>query len=91
MPYKDKDKEREYHKVYGRQYRIDNREKLRVKMKLYSRQPENIDRKKEYARKYRELNRDRINSTMREYRKEHPEYQLRAVESNRAWRREWMD
>jgi len=82
MPYKDKEKGKEYHK----QYRIDNRERRReynkkwrkdnpekAKESNYLRCKKNPERIKEIEKRYREKNRDRIRERDKLYCKNNPE------------------
>lgn len=80
MPYKDKQKAKEYQQ----QYRVKHADQLRARMKEYRQRPEVSARAKEYQREYIKENRDKHNADAREWTRTHPHY---GVISNRNYRR----
>jgi hypothetical protein len=53
MPYKDKEKRKEYHKAYGKKWRSKNRKRLTLYQRIYRKtHPEYHKKELEYHRKY---------------------------------------
>jgi hypothetical protein len=52
MPYKDKEKEREYQKAYRQN--PENKEKIKESKKKYANKPEKKEKKKEYLKEYQQ-------------------------------------
>ena len=80
MPFKDKEKEKEYNKQYyqknkekekeyQKKYYQENKEKNKDKMKIY--RQENKDKIKEQQKIYRQENKDKIKEKMKIYRQEY--------------------
>ena len=64
-----------------KEYRRDNREKIKEKVKEYRKN--NSDKNKEYMRKYREANKDAINQKRKEYREKNKEHMKEYYEANK--------
>ena len=87
MPYKDKEKQKEYIRRYHKEYReeiIEKRKgyfkkywlKNREKGLAYSREyyKNNLEKEKEYQRQYYDKNREKMLAYSKKYREEHKEY-----------------
>lgn len=66
MPFKDKEKDKEYHKKYGADYYQKNKDKWRLLSKNWRKN--NLERAREYVRKYYDKNRAKISELNRLFR-----------------------
>jgi hypothetical protein len=89
MPYRDKDKDKAYHKAYCQEHKDkitaqkkvwwqENKDKIKTRMKVY--RQENKDKIKAHARAFYQENKDKINAQQKTY------YQENKDKANERWK-----
>lgn len=73
MPYKNSEKDKEYHREYGKKYYQRNKEKIRRMARENEQRPEVKKRRKEHRKNYYETHKEMFRSLKKRYHEEHRE------------------